>query len=75
LSLLFFKPDKQGVTIRVDGGAAVKKIVLATSLLIASFSGAVQAQTYPDLGHALYARGYTGTVWVNSFDPMLQTTI
>src|SRR6185312_6870745 len=34
----------------------------------ASFSGAVQAQTYPDLGQALYARGYSGTVWVNSFD-------
>ncbi|HEX3557231.1 MAG TPA: PKD domain-containing protein [Thermoanaerobaculia bacterium] len=28
----------------------------------------VQAQVYNDLGHALVARGYTGTVWVNSFD-------
>ncbi len=46
----------------------MKKIVLATSLLITSFSGAVQGQTYPDLGRALYARGYTGTVWVNGFD-------
>jgi PKD repeat protein len=48
----------------------VKKIVLATSLVIALSSGIALAQsTYPDLGHALYARGYSGSVWVNSFDP------
>ena len=47
----------------------MRQIVLATSLVFVCFSGvAVEAQSFSDLGHALYARGYNGTVWVNSFD-------
>jgi hypothetical protein len=60
---------KSGMTPESTGGAAVKNIVLAASLVFVSFSGVAIAQTYPDLGHALYARGYNGSVWVNSFDP------
>ncbi|MFY9820949.1 MAG: PKD domain-containing protein, partial [Thermoanaerobaculia bacterium] len=47
----------------------MRAIVLAASLAIVSFPGLAAAQSYADLGHALYARGYTGSVWVNSFDP------
>jgi len=43
--------------------------VTAVTLAVAVASAVAQAQTFPDLGHALYARGYTGSVWVNSFDP------
>ena len=44
-------------------------ILLSALLLLLVCPAVMQAQTYSDLGHALYARGYTGTVWVNSFDP------
>src|ERR1700681_1186537 len=47
----------------------MKNLVLAAGLATVSLSGLAQAQTFPDLGHALAAMGYTGTVWVNSFDP------
>lgn len=40
------------------------KKILCLLLLLAS---SISAQTYPDLGHALYAKGYTGTVWVDRF--------
>src|SRR5947199_561041 len=43
--------------------------VTAVTLAVAAASAGAQAQTFPDLGHALYARGYSGSVWVNSFDP------
>jgi hypothetical protein len=48
------------------------KLALAGFLIIFSLLSLalpVHAQTYPDLGRALYAAGYTKTVWVNSFDP------
>jgi len=47
----------------------MKNFVLAAALALVSFSGLAQAQPFPDLGHALAAIGYTGTVWVNGFDP------
>jgi PKD repeat protein len=47
----------------------MRNVVLAAGLAIVSFSGLAQAQPFSDLGHALAAMGYTGTVWVNSFNP------
>ncbi|MFY9820815.1 MAG: PKD domain-containing protein, partial [Thermoanaerobaculia bacterium] len=44
-------------------------VLLPVLFLLLACPLAVQAQTFSDLGHALYSRGYTGTVWVNSFDP------
>ena len=43
-------------------------ILLSALVLLLASPAAMQAQTYIDLGHSLYAHGYTGTVWVNSFD-------
>lgn len=47
--------------------ARLKQVILALTIVATVPMVAAQAQQYPDLGHSLYARGYTGTVWVNSF--------
>jgi len=41
------------------------------ALMIAQFASSGETQPFSDLGHALYAKGYTRTVWVNSFDRRL----
>src|SRR4051794_22382833 len=48
-----------------------KSLILVYALMIALFASPGEAQPFTDLGHALYAKGYTRTVWVNSFDRRL----
>ncbi|HEX4964310.1 MAG TPA: PKD domain-containing protein [Thermoanaerobaculia bacterium] len=43
-------------------------VILTVALTVAILPAGIQAQSFSDLGHALNARGYSGTVWVNSFD-------
>ena len=45
----------------------MSRLLLLASIFLLPLPG--QSQTYNDLGHALYAAGYSGSVWVNSFDP------
>ena len=48
-----------------------KCLILFFMLMIAHFAKPGEAQPFTNLGHALYAKGYTRTVWVNSFDRRL----
>jgi hypothetical protein len=48
-----------------------KSLILVYALMIAHLASPGEAQPFSDLGHALYAKGYTRTVWVNSFDRRL----
>ncbi len=44
---------------------------LAGALFLALSAMDLHAQAFPDLGRALFAGGFTATVWVNSFDRRL----
>lgn len=47
----------------------MKLKLFLTSCIIFLVALSSQAAPFPDLGHALYASGYTKSIWVNSFSP------
>ena len=46
----------------------MSRLLLLAFIFLLPLPGHAQV-LYNDLGHALYAAGYSGSVWVNSFDP------
>ena len=62
------RPAESGVSRHSEAPRAAFSRAARAFLFLALAGLPLRAQTYPDLGRALYARGYTGTVWVNGFD-------